>query len=620
MYKKIYSFLILTSIICSQMVPIFAFAEVIDPDIYVMNISASKDTYVNEYNQDENYGFNNDFRVRSKSTGDNQRALVQFTIPSLPTGTVIQSAKIKLYMYEQASSDINRTYNAYRSLSSWVEGNGGSDNNPVNEVRWDNKPTASSSISASAVVTPGNNKFIEWNVTSDVKSFVDGSATNNGWIITDSSESSPGGGYQAKFRSKEYGTSNERPVLEITYYVYSGSISGKVFNDINMNGVQDDGELGLSAQTISISGPISTSTVTNSLGDYAVSSLPSGSYIVCGTIPNTNWLQSLPSSGSVCEGGLFGVDVVINADSHINKDFGFYENDGSIKIINNTNPSVTLDNFQFALLKDNATTSSESIVGSNEYTFSNLVSGQYSINSILPNNWISEDLACVSGESEINPNSITLIAGQNVVCTQNTIKNASVTVTNYINPVQGTFSFKLTKPTETEEITIFQPVTLANSESRTFTGIIPDTYNLVEMITGGPVGETAVCLIGDTVVDPRVDSIVIPAGANIQCTYNHGDFGVVQGSVFEDMNGDTVKDEIDTSLSGWSVKLYKITEELVVPEGEEVAVPTSVTTEVSSKVTNETGYVFGQLNPGTYKVCEELQPLFTQSLPLANEG
>jgi hypothetical protein len=57
---------------------------------------------------------------------------------------------------------------------------------------------------------------LTWTVTADVQSFVDGTA-NNGWRIGDATENSATA-RSAQFRSDEYTTAAQRPVLEVTYY------------------------------------------------------------------------------------------------------------------------------------------------------------------------------------------------------------------------------------------------------------------------------------------------------------------------------------------------------------------------------------------------------------------
>ncbi len=114
-------------------------------------------------------------------------------------------------------------------------------------------------------------------------------------------------------------TSNDGKVVGDTrwnYYPLSGwtnSISGKVFNDINGNCTQDDGESGLPGCIIRLEpGPIYS--ITNSNGEYSFNPLNSGSYIIS-ELPNVYWEQICPSSPAT-----YSV-VVTHGENIIGKNF-----------------------------------------------------------------------------------------------------------------------------------------------------------------------------------------------------------------------------------------------------------------------------------------------------------
>jgi hypothetical protein len=94
----------------------------------------------------------------------------------------------------------------------------------------------------------------------------------------------------------------------------TGSICGMKFNDLNDNGVQDQGEPGLPNWTISLSGSIATSTLTDASGNYCFNNLPAGTYTVTETCQN-DWQQTCPVSGTYT--ATLGEGLVIN-----NLDFG----------------------------------------------------------------------------------------------------------------------------------------------------------------------------------------------------------------------------------------------------------------------------------------------------------
>ena len=55
---------------------------------------------------------------------------------------------------------------------------------------------------------------------------------------------------------------------------------------------------------------MSQTTTTNDAGDYILSQLPGGTYLVC-EVPQTGWQQTVPMSGPACPKGGFGYTVVI---------------------------------------------------------------------------------------------------------------------------------------------------------------------------------------------------------------------------------------------------------------------------------------------------------------------
>src|SRR6266516_3680924 len=89
-----------------------------------------------------------------------------------------------------------------------------------------------------------------------------------------------------------------------------GEIDGTAFNDLDASGWRAGDEPGLSSWVIELSGPVSQTTTTNDAGDYILSQLPGGTYLVC-EVPQTGWQQTVPMSGPACPKGGFGYIVVI---------------------------------------------------------------------------------------------------------------------------------------------------------------------------------------------------------------------------------------------------------------------------------------------------------------------
>ncbi len=59
--------------------------------------------------------------------------------------------------------------------------------------------------------------WVQWDVTGDVRNFVNLSQPNYGWTIKDHTESQSSTNYQATFRSKEYSGATYDPQIVVTY-------------------------------------------------------------------------------------------------------------------------------------------------------------------------------------------------------------------------------------------------------------------------------------------------------------------------------------------------------------------------------------------------------------------
>ena len=167
--------------------------------------AADADSYVDQASTGSSFGTATSFEVRSQSSSRNRRAFVQFSLAacSIPANALITAASLKLFMFTAPTA--SRTYEAHLVSAAWTE----------TGVTWTNQPAVGTLTASTATGTTAN-VTLTWAVTADVQAFVDGT-TNRGWRIKDQTESSAPT-RNAVFRSAEYGTASQRPVLEVTYY------------------------------------------------------------------------------------------------------------------------------------------------------------------------------------------------------------------------------------------------------------------------------------------------------------------------------------------------------------------------------------------------------------------
>lgn len=145
-------------------------------------------------------------QVYNWSPSWSQRIVIKFDISSLPAGATISSASLRLIPTNTSGYD--RTYAAHRITDSWAEGtvtwtNTGSD--------YDGTATDNQLVDYDGGVPDS----VNWDVTSDVQDFVDGTETNYGWLIKDNPETGTSRWWQ--FGTKENATSANRPILRVIY-------------------------------------------------------------------------------------------------------------------------------------------------------------------------------------------------------------------------------------------------------------------------------------------------------------------------------------------------------------------------------------------------------------------
>jgi hypothetical protein len=163
-------------------------------------VSADADAWLDQASASANNGGDSNLKVRSKSSGQNVRALVRFALPaSVPSGCVVGSATLRLY----ASAAVNgRTLQALRVTGSWSEG----------AVTWASQPGTASGAATTASGSAAG--YREWNVTSQVEAIFAAGA-NNGFLIRDATENA-GAGPEQQFHSREKAPDNP-PQLVLTF-------------------------------------------------------------------------------------------------------------------------------------------------------------------------------------------------------------------------------------------------------------------------------------------------------------------------------------------------------------------------------------------------------------------
>lgn len=182
-----------------------------------IELTAVRDTWIDQANLNQNRGDESALRVRPAGSGGKaRRTLVTFDLASIPAGSCVSSAHLRLRLTGVQSA--SRSYGVYRLTEAWTEGSGSSNSGATWRTR--DGAAAWTAAGGSFVSTPSastgigtvKGATIEWNVTADVAAFVRGSAQNQGWLIKDESDASAG---EFRFASREHGTAAARPRLVV---------------------------------------------------------------------------------------------------------------------------------------------------------------------------------------------------------------------------------------------------------------------------------------------------------------------------------------------------------------------------------------------------------------------
>jgi len=169
------------------------------------------DAAINMRDPDANAGSNDRMRVRNRighpSHPENWQSdgLVRFELSSTPRGSTVESATLYLYYFLYTDiSPVGRDVSCFKIIDDWDE----------STVTWNTRPTLAPARTSGCIVPPTYG-WMSWDVTMDVRAFVDGVAENHGWQLVDEV---PFGGFDIPtvyLCSKEHGS--WAPYLDIEW-------------------------------------------------------------------------------------------------------------------------------------------------------------------------------------------------------------------------------------------------------------------------------------------------------------------------------------------------------------------------------------------------------------------
>ncbi|MBC2115241.1 SdrD B-like domain-containing protein [Listeria booriae] len=170
------------------------------------------------------------------------------------------------------------------------------------------------------------------------------------------------------------------------YKKAGGTISSTVFNDLNINGKQDEGEAGLSGAKVvlyNVSGEKIAETTTAADGSYTFANIPAGTYYEHVTLPKNAKLVSGEQFGSDGNTGYFAV----NSEQQItNLNVGAKINTAAISgTITDKASQQGMKDIEMVLYTiDGTRVASTTTDASGNYKFANLAEDFYYVHAIVP--------------------------------------------------------------------------------------------------------------------------------------------------------------------------------------------------------------------------------------------
>ncbi len=155
----------------------------------IVSLSAIKDTYLDEGNDEYNYGNFTSLMV-DEGGGDlgNGRVLLQFDLSTIPAGATITSATLQL---NATSNSASFPINVYEVTEDWQEGTGGTgaadwDHRYSPEISTSEWSTPGGTVDDSVIIASldtGDTGLHFWDITSLAQDWFTGAAANNGLML-----------------------------------------------------------------------------------------------------------------------------------------------------------------------------------------------------------------------------------------------------------------------------------------------------------------------------------------------------------------------------------------------------------------------------------------------------
>lgn len=389
----------------------------------------------------------------------------------------------------------------------------------------------------------------------------------------------------------------------------SNYISGIKFNDLNANGIQDAGELGIPNWTIqltsSTSGPVTATT--DQFGYYRFMNVANGNYTISEQQQN-GWTQTYPTS-STHQVNLTGGSAVVADFGNIKTASGrvsgrkYFDNNPIGTIDASDSP---LNNWTIKLTNTvtNATYTTTTASGG-YYYFQGLVPGNYKVEEIIPSGWQQT----YPGGNQTHTFTLNLAESKSGFDFGNRLSmfNGNSTLKGVkFNDLNANGLFDIGEPTLAG-----WPIKLMDAGSNVLLQITTDqsgAYSFTNLPAGAYIVGEDQQNLSQTYPQTLTHSLNLQQNQTVSglnfgnVNLSTGEDTRLCGTKYLDVNQNGVLDPADTPLSGWVIHIRDLSGNIV-----------------STTTTNSKGeFCFQHIVPGNYTVCEENQSGYVQLFPTQN--
>ncbi len=411
-----------------------------------------------------------------------------------------------------------------------------------------------------------------------------------GWILT---EPAPPGTYTVAATSGQDAAGLDFGNYQLVTY------SGTVYNDLTGNGTLDPGDPGLQGWTVELlaNGNVIATTTSAADGSYSFADLSYGVYTI-EEITNPGWYQTEPAqpfsytvtatSGSSQSGLNFGNFQLVTVTGNVYNDLN---DNGNLDPGEPGLQGWTVELFNAA---GNMVASTTSDANGN-YEFDNLFPGTFTVAEIVMSGWTQTQ--------PVNPDYYTFTTQSGLNETGLNFGNfSSATFTGIVyNDLKGT---GIPSPMDPDlanwTIDLFDQsgdlvaTTTSNAKGRyTFTDVGAGVYTIVEDVMPG-------WYITQPTNPPGTYTVTAESGAVVS-GLNFGNFHLVtvNGSVYNDQDGNGLRGAGEPGLAGWTVDLEDSSGNVL-----------------ASALTDSNGnYSFTGVGGGTYEVAQVVPTNWVQTQP-----